>query len=159
MNRSQIIIGKAPEEILQEAIIPGSLKLSCLSLGTFHLSVAENIKRVLMRNTGTIMHYLYRVYLIPVMVVAHKYLNLLIHPAEYSWALVQGLYNCMVPSGIYNIFMLRNVYTPLSSYRRQMLPAFFPHLSCALAMSILKCLLSIDIIIPVWNFYETRAHG
>lgn len=84
MNCSQIIIGKAPEEILQEEIMPESLKLSCLSLGTFHLSVAENIKRVLMRNTGTIMHYLHRVYLIPVMFVAHKYLNLLIHPAEYS---------------------------------------------------------------------------
>lgn len=106
-----------------------------------------------------IMHYLHRVCLLPVMFLAHKYLNLLIHSAKYSQGLIKRLYNCMVPGGIYNIFMLRNVYTSLSSYKWQMLPAFFPHLNCALAMSILKCLLSIEIIIPVWNFYETRAHS
>lgn len=159
MNCLQIIVGKAPEKILRKETTSERLKLTCLSLGTFHLSLAENIKGLLMRNTGTIMLYLPWVCLLPVMFLAHKYFILLICSAEYSSGLIHGLYNHMVPSGIYNILMLRNVYILLSSYKWQMLPAFFPHLNCALVMSILKCLLSIEIFIPVWNFYETWAHG
>lgn len=60
------------------------LELSSLSLSTFYLSLAENINRVLMRNAGTIIYYLHKVYLFPVIFVAHKYLTLLIYPAEYS---------------------------------------------------------------------------
>lgn len=72
------------EKISQEEVISESLKLSSLSLSTFYLSLAENINKVLMRNTGKIMYYLHRMYLFPVIFVAHKYLTLLIYSAEYS---------------------------------------------------------------------------
>lgn len=60
------------------------LKLYFRSLSIFYLSLAENINSVLMRSTGRIIYYLYGVYLFPVTFVAHKYLNLLIYPTEYS---------------------------------------------------------------------------
>lgn len=72
------------EKIFQEEVISESLKLSSLLLSTFYLSLAENISRVLMRNTGKIIYYLHGMYLFPVIFVAHKYLTLLIHPAEHS---------------------------------------------------------------------------
>lgn len=48
------------------------------------MSLTENTNRVFMRKTSSIIYYLHRVYLFPVISVAHKYLNLLIYTTEYS---------------------------------------------------------------------------